>query len=184
MVKGRLRSGGRALAGQQIQVWQQLATSGTPWTPVATTSTDSAGRLKYRAPRGPGRRLRLRFPGTPLLRGHNADVALRVPARTTIRPSRKNVVNGEYVTFKGRVKGGHIPPEGTLVELQVFTRKRWRTFAQPRAAADTGRWSFMYRFETISGNVSFRVRARIRRQSNYPFAQGGSKTVRVHVRGL
>ena len=109
---------------------------------------------------------------------------LRVPARTSLHVSRHNVINGEYAMFHGRVAGRWIPPEGTLVELQVYTRRRWRTFAQPRALPDTRRWEFQYRFEAIRGKVTFRFRARIRRQSNYPFRLGLSRTVRVTVQGL
>jgi hypothetical protein len=98
--------------------------------------------------------------------------------------NRRHAVNGEYVEFSGRVKGGFIPPVGTLVELKVYTRGRWRIFAQPRAEIGSGRWSFLYRFETIRGSVRFRFRARIRRQPGYPFRTGHSRTVAVTVHGL
>ena len=32
------------------------------------------------------------------------------------------MINGEYVTFRGRLNGGWIPATGALVELQVRTR--------------------------------------------------------------
>jgi hypothetical protein len=70
------------------------------------------------------------------------------------------------------------------VELQVYSRGEWRTFAQPRARADTGRWAYRYRFETVRGRASFRFRARIRRQPGLPFMTGASRAVRVSVRGL
>ena len=101
-----------------------------------------------------------------------------------MRSSRRLAVNGEYVTFRGRVKGRPLPSNGKLVELQVYTRRRWRTFAQPRASAQTGRWAFQYRFEAIRGRVSFRFRARVRRELGYPFRTGTSRSIRVVVRGL
>jgi hypothetical protein len=93
------------------------------------------------------------------------------------------VVNGEYVTFRGRLRGGWIPSGGVLVALQVYTRGQWRTFAEPRAGTD-GRWSYQYRFETVRGRARFDFRAMIPRQFGYPFATGGSRTVRVSVVGL
>jgi hypothetical protein len=111
-------------------------------------------------------------------------VDARVRAATTFEPSRRKVVNGEYITFRGRLKGGLVPPGGKLVELQVFTRRRWRTFAQPRANAATRRWSFQYRFEAVRGRVRFRFRARIRREASYPFHVGTSRPVRVTVYGI
>ena len=96
-------------------------------------TTSQTGRFTYLARRGPARTIRFRYPGTPMIRGRNGDVALRVRAATTLRPNRRSVINGEYVTFRGRLQGGWIPPAGALVELQVRTRGQWRTFAQPRA---------------------------------------------------
>jgi hypothetical protein len=107
-----------------------------------------------------------------------------VRASTSIDVSRRDVVNGEYVTFSGRLRGGHIPATGKLVELQVFTRRRWRTFALPRADARTGRWAFQYRFETIRGLARFRFRARIRREVAYPFFVGSSRQLTVTVHGI
>jgi hypothetical protein len=119
-----------------------------------------------------------------MIRGRNADVRLRVRASTTMAVSRRSVITGEYVTFHGRTRGGWLPAGGVLVELQVFTRGRWRTFAQPRASGASGRWAYRYRFETIRGRARFRFRARIRRQRGYPFTTGHSRSVRVRVRGL
>ena len=158
--------------------------SDASWQPAGTVRTDDLGRFRYQAAPGPARVFRFRYAGSPLIRGATATVRLKVPAATSLDVSRRHVVNGEYVTFSGRLKGGSRPPEGTLVELQVFTRRRWRTFAQPRAPQAGGRWTFQYRFETIRGSVTFRFRARIRRQSRYPFGTGVSRTVRVHVQGL
>ncbi len=183
-IRGRLTSGGKALADQDLEVWRRLAMSNAEWQRIGTVTTGRVGRFSYKAPRGPARLVRFRYPGSAAVRGDNAAVAIRVPARTSIQASRRDVINGEYATFSGHVRGGSIPGEGTLVELQVFTRGRWRTFAQPRASAEDGRWEFQYRFETIRGHVSFRFRARIRRQSNYPFITGHSRSVRVDVRGL
>ena len=94
------------------------------------------------------------------------------------------MVNGEYVVFRGRLAGGWIPATGALVELQVYSRRDWRTFAQPRASQRTGRWAYRYRFETVRGRASFRFRARVRRQPGLPFVTGSSRSVRVRVHGL
>lgn len=113
-----------------------------------------------------------------------AYVDARVRAPSILDVSRRNAVNGEYVTFHGRVKGGYLPAGGKLVELQVFTRRRWRTFALPRADAATGRWSYQYRFETIRGVARFRFRARVQREAGYPFHTGTSRQVQVVVHGI
>ncbi len=87
------------------------------------------------------------------------------------------------MTLRGRLRGARIPPEGKLVELQVLLRGRFRTFATTRAAGD-GRWSYDYRFDGTRGRQVYRFRARIPRESNYPFGTGRSAIARVRVRGL
>ena len=181
---GRLRSGGKPLADVPVKVFKRTDLEGAPWWKVAVLRSTPSGHVRYRARRGPARLLRFRYPGTAKVRGATAVVQLRVRAATSLRPSRHNVVNGEYVTFRGRVKSRPLPSAGKLVELQVFTRRRWRTFAQPRANPHTGRWAYQYRFEAIRGRVQFRFRARIRREAGYPFYTGTSRSARVTVRGL
>ncbi len=182
---GRLTVAGKAMPNTPVQVWRQLDLTRTgSWAQIATVTTSRTGRFTYLAPRGPARTIRFRYPGSGQIRGRNGDVALRVRAASTFRPSRRTVINGEYVTFRGRLTGGWVPAAGALVELQVRTRGQWRTFAQPRANPRTGRWSYRYRFQTVQGGASFTFRARIRRQPGLPFTTGHSRAVRVRVRGL
>ena len=77
---------------------------------------------------------------------------------------------------------GPIPDGGKLIDLQAFYRGRWRTFAATRTDAQ-GRWSYDYRFEATSGLITYRFRARIRREAAYPYELGHSRVVRVTVRG-
>jgi hypothetical protein len=181
---GRLTVRGRPVAYGNLAVFGRLAKKGAPWSEIGAARTSSNGRFSYVLPAGPSRLIRFRYAGTPTVRGVNATVRLAVPARTTIAVNRRHAINGEYVMFSGRVRGGFMPPIGTLVELQVYTRGRWRIFAQPRASTENGRWKFQYRFETIRGTVRFRFRARIRRQPGYPFTTGRSRTIAVTVHGL
>jgi hypothetical protein len=181
---GRLTVAGQAMPGAAVEVWRQLKLDGAQWGRLGTVTTSRTGRFSYLARRGPARSIRFRYPGTPMIRGRNGDVALRVRAAATLRPNRRSVINGEDVIFRGRLAGGWIPPAGALVELQVRTRGQWRTFAQPRARAKTGRYVYRYRFETVRGRASFKFRARVRQQPGLPFITGTSRAVRVRVRGL
>jgi hypothetical protein len=181
---GRLTVAGKAMPGTPLEIWRRLDLDGAQWVRTGSVVTSRTGRFSYRAQRGPARSIRFRYAGTGTIRGRNGDVAMRVRAGTTVRPSRRTAINGEYVTFRGHLKGGWIPASGVLVELPVYSRGQWRTFAQPRAAAVTGRWSYRYRFETVRGHATFRFRARVRRQPDYPFTTGASGPVRVKVRGL
>ncbi len=107
---------------------------GAHWRPIATVRTNRTGRFTFKALRGPSRTLRFRFGGGDTIRGRTALVRLGVRASTTLRASRSSVVNGEDVTFRGRVRGAPIPATGKLIELQARTRGGWRTFATTRAS--------------------------------------------------
>ena len=103
-------------------------------------------------------------------------------AQSTIAVDRRFALNGQAVRFRGRLVRGPIPDGGKLIDLQAFYRGRWRTFATPRTDS-RGRWSYDYRFEATTGVVTYRFRARIRREAAYPYELGRSRVVRVTVRG-
>ena len=183
-LSGRLTTpGANPVAGMPVEVWEQVALSGSAWSQIAVVTTSRTGRFVFKALRGPSRLLQFRYHGTSTIRSRVSTVDLRVKAISSIRVGRHHVNNGESVAFHGRLKGQPLPPGGKLVELQVFTRGQWRTFAQPRADARSGLWAYRYRFEAISGRVTFRFRARVRKEATYPYDLGVSRQVRVAVRG-
>jgi hypothetical protein len=184
-LRGRLTGpGGNPVQNTQVDVWQRSALEGSEFKRLGIVITGPQGGFNFRVPAGTSRIIRFRYAGTALQRGFTRDVRVDVHATTTIGIDSRSAVNGDYVTFRGQLRGRPFPAGGKLVELQVFTRRRWRTFAQPRASSRTGRWSFAYRFEAISGSVTFRFRARIRREAVYPYETGTSRQIRVRVRGL
>ena len=63
------------------------------------------------------------------------EVLVRVRAASTIHVDRHRVVNGEPVTFSGRLRSGLVPSGGKLVELQFFDRGEWHTFRTTRAVS-------------------------------------------------
>jgi hypothetical protein len=71
---------------------------------------------------------------------------------------RDRLLNGQTVTFSGRVLTKPIPTVGKLVEIQAFFRGRWRTISTTRTGKG-GRWSFRYRFGATTGVVRYRFRA-------------------------
>jgi hypothetical protein len=184
-LSGRLTTpGGNPLAGAVVEVSQRVKLRSAPWKRIAMVRTSRTGRFRFRALRGPSRRLRFRYPGTAKIRARSTDVDLGVRARTSIRANRGHVVNGEDVTFQGRLRGREYGSVGKTIYLQVYTRGRWATFATPRAAPTSGRWSQDYRFTATRGLVRYRFRAVVPREAGYPYERGTSRVVRVTVRGL
>jgi hypothetical protein len=182
IVRGAVTSaGGDPLARSAVTVAEQSRTPAVPRR-TQTLVTDGAGRFEFRAGAGPSRTLRFRFPGTALLKPAVAEANVLVPARSTISVSRRYLLNGQTVAFAGRLVGRPVPDGGKLIDLQAFYRNRWRTIATPRADQQ-GKWTFRYRFEATSGLVRYRFRARIRRETAYPYELGYSRVARVTVRG-
>ncbi|KKK78734.1 hypothetical protein LCGC14_2840600, partial [marine sediment metagenome] len=172
---------GRPIARAPVDVTSRTRTAAT-FKRSATRRSDTLGRFTYRARGGPSRTIRFRYRGTALVRSAVRDLTASVPARTTIRASDGFVHNGRSVRFSGRLLGRPLPPGGKLIDLQAHFRHRWRTFATPRSTP-AGRWKYRYRFEATRGLVTYRFRARIRREAAYPYELGHSRVVRVTVRG-
>ncbi|MGH2979021.1 MAG: hypothetical protein ACRDLQ_05225, partial [Solirubrobacterales bacterium] len=149
---------------------------------AAIVMTDSAGRFSFATGVGPSRTVRFDYEGTRVTRPARAELRILVRARSSIAVDRRFALNGQAVRFRGRLRGRPIPEGGKLIDLQAFYRGRWRTFATPRTDA-ASRWSYDYRFEATRGRVTYRFRARIRRESAYPYELGRSRVVRVTVRG-
>jgi hypothetical protein len=108
---------------------------------------------------------------------------LEVPASSSITATPRRLLNGQTVTFAGRVRSGPVPAAGKLIEIQAYFRRRWRTISTTRTDM-AGRWRFPYRFGATVGTVRYRFRARLPVEGGYPFITGHSPVVRVVVRGL
>lgn len=173
---------GAPIAGAAVDVYVKSASAGSAFKTADHLRTDAAGGFAYTAQPGESRILRFAYAGSAHMRSTRAEVALKVPAASTIRANRRAARNGERVRFTGRLRSKPIPASGKLIDLQAFYRGRWRTFATPRAARN-GAWRYAYRFGATRGTVRYRFRVVIRAESAYPFDLGYSKAVRVRVTG-
>jgi hypothetical protein len=183
-VRGRLRSPeGNPLQDVEVQAWTQIRDGVTPPRLIATVKTTKSGSFTFLVRKGPSRSIKIRYAGTAQIRGVTKNLSLSVRSVTSIRSNHKRVVNGEAIRLHGRIRTGRIPARGKLVEVQVFTRGKWRTFATARAGHAHGTWSYNYRFDGTRGLQTYRFRARVPLEDGYPFATGRSGVVRVRVRG-
>jgi hypothetical protein len=183
-VSGRLTDrSGAPLTDAQVLVFQVPRQDGAKFSPLATLRTSGSGGFSYLAAPGPSRTLLLRYPGTTTIRPSSSEVSLLVPAASTFRVSRHFALNGETVTFRGRLRGRPVPASGKLVELQAHVRGHWRTFATTTADA-RGVWSYAYRFDGTRGRQVYTFRARVPHEATYPYEIGRSGRVRVTVVGL
>lgn len=181
-ISGRLVGpDGRPIGGATLAVQTQTAVPGASMADAAQVVTGSDGRFSYTATAGPSRVVRFGY------RSYSADssfadttdVHLLVTAGVTMKAKPKKVHNRHATVFTGRLLGGPVPSRGVVVDLQVFFRKHWRTFAAPRTNR-AGVYKFRYRF--MAGAATWRFRARVRRDSSYPYELGTSpKAITVKV---
>lgn len=183
-IKGTLRgSDGAPLGGRRIEVTSVLRRSGAGRAPSATVSTGPDGRFTAVLAPGPSRQVRLAFNGEggglPSARG----VSLRVPASTSLRASTTSLRGRGRVSFSGRLAlaGQRVPRSGKLIELQGRVGRGYQTIATTRARGSSARWRTSYRFRTGRPG-RYRFRARVRRESSFPFELGYSRVVTVRIR--
>jgi hypothetical protein len=180
-ISGRLANrDGQGIAGADVQVLARSQTS--PEQLVAVLHTDADGRYGYTATGSASRTLRFAYAGTSLILPTHSEVSLLVPAASSLRVSRHRVLNGQAVTFAGRVRSLPAPAAGKLVELQVRLSGRWQTFRTARSDP-AGRWAIRYRFKRTRGVQRFRFRAALPAEAGYPFVTGRSPSIRVRVTG-
>ena len=174
---------GQPLDSAPLTVLTRRRLPGSHFRVAGFVRTNAKGRFAYTVRGSASRILRFRYDGSRRIRGVNRDVTVVVPAAGSLRTNRRRLLNGQAVTFSGRVRTRPIPSVGKLVEIQAFFRGRWRTISTTRTAR-SGRWSFRYRFGATSGVVRYRFRALLSREGGYPFGTGASRVVTVTVRGL
>ena len=180
-VTGRLTGpGGRGIPGVAVQVLATTPVSSEAL--IATVQTDATGTYRYAATAATSATLRLAFPGSAGLLPAQDQVAVIVPAASSLRVRPRRVLNGQSVTFRGRVGTLPVPAAGKLVELQAFVSGRWQTFSTARTDA-TGQFRIGYRFQRTRGTQRYRFRARIPAEAGYAFATGASRRVSVLVKG-
>jgi hypothetical protein len=141
--------------------------------------TDGAGRVEARLPVGPSRTVRVSFAGDALLLPARGSVTVRTPASARIRATPRIVPAGGAVRFAGRLRGGHVPRTGKLVELQARVRAGWRTFATLRTDR-RGRFHHVHRFSTSAGGTYW-FRVRVRHETAYPFESATTRVLAVRV---
>ncbi|HET6867166.1 MAG TPA: carboxypeptidase-like regulatory domain-containing protein [Solirubrobacteraceae bacterium] len=180
-ITGRLTNrDGQGIGGADVQVF--ATSDGGAEQLVGDVHTDASGAYTYTAAGSVSRTLRFAYAGSPLILPAQSTVRLVVPAVSTLRVSRRRVLNGERVMFSGQVKSTPIPAGGKLIQLEVLLSGGWQTFRTARTDQD-GRWALPYKFARTRGVQWYRFRVELPREAGYPFGAGASKSLRVRVRG-
>jgi hypothetical protein len=171
---------GRPLGDAQVHLLSRTATSQER--ELAVLRTDPQGRFTYLGKATSTAILRVVYQGSGTTLPSQRDVTLLVPGSSTIATHPRRVLNGQAVTFSGRVRSLPVPSGGKLVELQVVLSGRWQTFRTVRTDS-SGAWRVRYRFRRSCGQLRYRFRARLPAEAGYPFEPGHTRAVGVLVRG-
>ena len=164
-ITGRLfNRDGQGIAGAEVQVLARSDVS--PEQLVAVLHTNDAGDYTYTATGSTSRVLRFAYTGSPVILPAQSEVRLQVPAESSLRVSRRHVLNGRTVTFSGQARTLPVPAGGKLIELQVMLSGRWQTFRTARTD-QAGRWSLAYRFARTRGVQRYRFRAVLPHEAGY-----------------
>ena len=173
-VAGRLvDASGEPLARQELTVIERFPDGALIDRRVRRVETDSDGLWGERLSAGPSRTVTARFNGTPRYLPDGARAGrLLVRTRTTFHLSRRRVLEGRRVVFRGRVahRAARIPAGGKLIELQVRDRSRWETVRQTFYTRANGRYRLRYRFGRFyNADVSYRFRLKVLREQGWPY---------------
>ena len=180
-IAGRLTdAAGQPIADAELQVLFRSSVS--PERPIASVRTDPQGSYSFTTAATTSGYMRVALNATPQLLPVTGEVSVAVPAETTLIADKRRLLNGQAVTFTGRLRTLPAPGVNKLVEVQVLLSGRWQTFRTLRTDA-AGSWKARYRFRRTRGLVRYRFRARLPQEAGYPFDVGGSRAVEIRVRG-
>ncbi|MGN6816994.1 MAG: hypothetical protein ACTHK3_13080 [Solirubrobacterales bacterium] len=188
-VGGRLvNSAGHPLSGAKVLVYSQRMEGKEP---VAGTeeledavTTDSDGRFVYPVEARSSQQFRFVYEGTATILPVEDRATLLVKATSTFSVTPDHILNGESVTFSGRVRGRPLPAKGKLVELQYEpSPNEWQTFRTVRSDATDGTWSKVYFFRRTCGKASYHLRVYLPGEAGFPLEPGTSHELTVRVRG-
>lgn len=183
----RVRLGGRLVnrAGHPLSEAKVLVYSRAPEGIERledTIATDSDGRFTYELEARSSRRFRFSYGGAATILPVEGVVTVLATATSTFSVKPKHVLNGDSVTFSGRVKGRPLPEAGKLLELQVELSDEWQTFRTVRSEPD-GTWRIVYPFKRTCGIQRFPFRTHLPGEAGYPLEPGNSHELTVRVRG-
>jgi 5-hydroxyisourate hydrolase-like protein (transthyretin family) len=169
---------GGPVAGASLCLVTQEGRADAPLRQAGSVTTNADGRFSYVVGKGPSRRIT--FVHRVAEGAVVGSAVLRVRAPVRLSGSRRSLRNGDTLKLRGRLGAPPYPARGALVELQAKRTSGWQTFGTTRTDR-SGRFRYDYTFTRTVGATVYKMRARVPEQPSYPYATGGSRTVRTVV---
>lgn len=143
---------------------------------LGVAMTDRTGDYKFVIGSGPSREV------TAIYRPDQREIAAHATIQTRVRPTfearNATVHNHSFAVFSGEIPGPH--NDKVVVVLQVKSGKGWRVFRRYRTR-DNGHFLMRYLFTQTGTPTTYVMRAQVRETTGYPYLQGNSRTLPLHV---
>ena len=175
-VRGRLTDAtGAGVGGAPICVFSRVVTDKQrEFLGLAVSAPD--GTYQFAIPAGASRQISSRYRAGS--RELSADATIQAVVKPTFKAADRLVHDKHYARFSGEIPG----PDNNrvVVVLQVRSGKGWRAFRR-YYTREGGQFAMKYRFTRTLSDTPYVMRAQVRSQVGYPYLQGNSDSLLLHV---
>jgi hypothetical protein len=175
MLSGSLKGRGGQITGAPVCVFSNVVTD-QERNFLGVAMTDRNGGYKFVIGSGPSREV------TAIYRPDQREIAAYATIQTRVRPTfearKATVHNHSFAVFSGEIPGPH--NDKVVVVLQVKSGKGWRVFRRYRTR-DDGHFLMRYLFTQTGTPTTYVMRAQVRETTGYPYLQGNSRVLPLHV---
>jgi hypothetical protein len=172
---------GNAVAGQTVRILTAADDGRGQFEPASAATTAADGSWTAILPAGPSRLVRVAFGGSATVEpalSNIAHVRVRAPVQLSVSPRVTHW--GSTIKLTGHLVGGHVPPAGELLVLRIGWAGGTAEIGHLYSNRDGG-FKISYTFLRGNGTERYRIWAQTVRESDYPYAVGTSRPVRVRV---
>jgi len=171
---------GTPLAHVPVSIMTAPDEDSVAWQPAAVVSTSSDGSWSMTLPPGPSRLVQAVYAGGPVTESASSSIVKAVvPAKILLAPLRSHVPWGGVLVIRGRVLGGYIPPE-QILQVRSGVGRRLQVIGNPYIRPN-GRFVVRLAATGSGGPLETQIAVATLRETNYPYARGFSRRVRVTI---
>ena len=175
ILRGKLAGASGGVAGAPICVFSRVLTDRQrEFLGLAVSGPD--GSYQFAIPAGASRQLSVSYRSGD--REVGSEATIQTIVHPTFKAARPLVHNEHFARFSGEIPGPH--NDQVVVVLQVKSGKGWRAFRRYRTRED-GHFLMKYRFTRTTSRTPYVMRAQVRAQGGYPYLQGNSDSLLLHV---
>jgi hypothetical protein len=171
---------GMPLAHAPVSIMTAPDEDAYQWSQAAAVSTSSNGHWSVTLSPGPSRLIQAVYAGGPVTESASSSIVKAiVAAKIRLSAVRSHVPWGGVLVIRGRVLGGYIPPE-QILQIRSGVGRRLQVIGNPYIRPD-GRFVVRMAATGSGGPIQTQIAVATLRETNYPYARGFSRRVRVTI---